>query len=255
MVLVKHVIESMIPKIIHYIWFGDKPYPDKIKKCINSWKKYLPDYNFMLWNEETFDIKNQCDFVKEAYKLKKYAFVSDYVRFYALYKYGGIYMDTDVEQLKPFGNDILNHELVLVLDDGGYISGSTIMALPSNNFIKDSLEYYHKIKFIKKDGTLNDEVINTHMQNRLIPFGYAINNRTQKILYKNCPTVLFADDYFHVRSLVNGKLNLTSNSYSIHWHTTLWTNKKSKLIKFIRMNIITRIFGTRFYERLKNLLK
>ena len=90
----------MIPKIIHYIWFGGKPFPDKIIKCIDSWKKYLPEYEFRLWNEESFDV-NSSIFTKQAYENKKWAFVSDYVRVYALYNYGGWYLDTDIEILKP----------------------------------------------------------------------------------------------------------------------------------------------------------
>lgn len=96
----------MIPKIIHYCWLSGDMYPDKIKKCINSWKKIMPDYEIMIWDLSRFDI-NSIVWTKQAYEKKKYAFASDYIRFYALYNYGGIYLDSDVEILRSF-NDFLN---------------------------------------------------------------------------------------------------------------------------------------------------
>ena len=104
----------MIPKIIHCVWFGQNEFSEKEKKCIESWKKYLPEYEIMVWNEKNFDL-NQNKYVKEAYILKKYAFVSDYVRLWALYHYGGIYMDTDVEVVKPF-DDFLNKSVFLCFE-------------------------------------------------------------------------------------------------------------------------------------------
>ena len=90
-----------IPKVIHYCWFGRGEMPDKEKMCIKTWKKYFPKYELRLWNEDNFDYK-QCSFAKQAYENKKYAFVSDYARAKLLYEYGGVYLDTDVQVLKPF---------------------------------------------------------------------------------------------------------------------------------------------------------
>ena len=98
----------MIPKIIHYCWFGGKPKPELAEKCIESWKKFCPDYEIVEWNEGNFNINSNL-YVKQAYEAKKYAFVTDYVRLYALYTQGGIYMDTDVMVLKPL-DEYLNHE-------------------------------------------------------------------------------------------------------------------------------------------------
>lgn len=95
----------MIPKVIHYCWFGGNPLPDSAKKCISSWRKYLPDFEIKVWNERNFDVKS-IPYTREAYRLKKFAFVSDYARMWILYNYGGIYFDTDVEVIKPF-NDII----------------------------------------------------------------------------------------------------------------------------------------------------
>ena len=89
----------MIPKIIHYCWFGGNPLPKDAQECLSSWKKYLPDYEIKVWNESNFDV-NCCPYVKGAYEQRKFAFVSDYARFWVLYKEGGLYFDTDVEVIR-----------------------------------------------------------------------------------------------------------------------------------------------------------
>ena len=107
-------------KIIHYCWFGPKPLPKLAKKCIASWKKYMPDYEIKLWSEENIDL-NECDFIKEAYENKKWAFVADYARTKVLYEYGGIYMDTDMELTKPL-DDLMTEDFVIGVEDSGYIA-------------------------------------------------------------------------------------------------------------------------------------
>ena len=98
----------MIPRIIHYCWFGRKEKPESVVKCILSWKQYLPDYQIVEWNENNFDIENSITYVKQAYDCKMWAFVSDFVRLHALYNYGGLYFDTDVEVFKPFDDLMIN---------------------------------------------------------------------------------------------------------------------------------------------------
>lgn len=245
----------MIPKIIHYVWFGGKKMPPKIEKCIQSWKKHLPEYQFMLWNESTFPPSKMPPFALEALQNKQYAFVSDYIRFHVLAEYGGIYLDTDVEVLKHFDDSFLAHPISLVLDNNGYISGSTIFSEPDNPFIKDCIRHYHSIPFIKKDGKMNNQVINTHMQDKLRPCGYQIENKFQKITFKNSDIILYPDDFFHVRSLDDGSLNLTENSYAIHWHTILWVSTKTKLINFLRIHILTKVLGTDRYAKITSKIK
>ena len=104
----------MIPKIIHYCWFGRKPLPPLAVKCIESWKKYLPDYTIKEWNEDNFDI-NIVPYTREAYEVGKYAFVSDYARFYILYHHGGLYFDTDVEVIRPM-DDLVGRGAFLAWD-------------------------------------------------------------------------------------------------------------------------------------------
>lgn len=107
-----------IPKIIHYCWFGRGDYSDLVIKCMQSWQEHLPDYKIILWNEDNFDV-NMNDFVRQAYEQKKYAYVTDYVRLYALYHYGGIYMDSDVEVIKPI-NEFLHHRAFLGYEKQNY---------------------------------------------------------------------------------------------------------------------------------------
>lgn len=135
----------MIPKKIHYVWFGKGPKNERIQKCMESWKKYLPDYEIKEWNEDNFPIDYN-DFTKKAYDAKKYAFVSDVARLYALYSEGGIYMDTDVEVYKPL-DDFLNEEGFTGFECKHYPVTATLGAIKENPIIKLMLDYYNCIDF------------------------------------------------------------------------------------------------------------
>lgn len=135
----------MIPKIIHYVWLGRGEKSEKIKKCIESWKKYLPDYEIKEWNEDNFPMEYN-DFFKQAYENKKWAFASDVVRLYALYTEGGIYMDTDVEVYKPL-DEFLVHQGFTGFEDINYPVCATIGAEKGNPIIKMMLDYYDCIDF------------------------------------------------------------------------------------------------------------
>lgn len=138
-----------IPKTIHYVWLGKGELSERAKHCIESWKKYLPDYKIKLWNEDNFDI-NFNEWTKEAYKQGKYAFVSDVIRLYALYTEGGIYMDTDVEVYKSL-DDFLNEDGFTGFEDINYPSTATLGSIKGNPVIKLMLDYYNCIDFIKYD--------------------------------------------------------------------------------------------------------
>lgn len=135
----------MIPKIIHYVWLGKGEMNERAKHCLESWRKKLPDYKIIEWNEDNFDI--HCNkWVEKSYKNKKYAFASDFVRLWALYNYGGIYMDTDVEVYKPL-DEFLQEEGFIGFEDTHYLSSGTIGAEKGNPVIKYLLEYYNCIDF------------------------------------------------------------------------------------------------------------
>ena len=227
----------MIPKIVHYIWFGGNSYSEKIQHCIDSWHKYLPDYEFMLWNEETFDV-NSVRFTKEAYENKKWAFVSDYVRVYALYNYGGFYLDTDVEVLKPL-TDFTGNKLLLGTDEDGALTA--LMGSEKNFELWGKLlRMYDEISFVRDDGSFNQVVNNVYIEDSLKKLGFVKENKYQRLAEG---IEIFPDDYFHAISLMKGTKNITKNTYAIHWHTLSWTPQKTHVLRFIRTKIFLPLFG------------
>lgn len=146
--------QSSIPKIIHFCWFSPTPgasYPELVQNCINSWKQMLPNYTFMEWNAENSAL-NACDYVKEAFEAKKYAFVSDYVRLDALNRYGGIYLDTDVMVLRSF-DPLLSNQAFAGLETSVSVGTCVIGSQPGNPLIQQMLEDYHKRHFLLSDGS------------------------------------------------------------------------------------------------------
>ena len=241
----------MIPKIIHYCWFGKSKLPEKIIKIIESWKEKLPDYEIIVWNEENFNVDN-INFTKQAYEAKKYAFVSDYVRLYALYRYGGIYLDTDEEIIKNI-DSFLNHNAVLGFDDGNCIISCFMAFKKEHKLIKELLDFYNEVDFIREDKsyelTPNTIWIQNILKNR---YGLILNGYRQTL---NGDIDVYPEEYFHAKSLITGKINVTSNTYGIHHHTLLWVSKKTLFIKFLRQNIIIPIIGKDNYVKITNRLK
>lgn len=213
----------MIPKIIHYCWFGGKEKPSSVLKMISTWKEKLPDYTIKEWNETNFDI-NQCQFVKEAYESKKYAFVADYARLYSLYKYGGIYFDTDVEVLKPF-DDFEKFDFFMGLEMDRQVGTSVIGVMPSHSLIKEFLDYYNKRAFVKQDGSL-DRTPNTVIISKILrKHNFVLENRYEII----DNVAIFPMDYFSPVNILTEKLEITERTYSIHHFTGSWQSPKEKL--------------------------
>lgn len=243
----------MIPKIIHYIWFGGKPFPNKVLKCIESWHKYLPDYEFKLWNEETFDV-NSVEFTKQAYANKKWAFVSDYVRMYALNKFGGWYLDTDIEILRPIER-FEDHRMVLGTDHDGALT-ALMGSEPNHPYWTEVLAFYDSMNFVNEDGTFNMTVNNTHLQGVLESYGYKFENKFQELKEG---IVVYPDDYFHVANNEKGTIHKTNNSYAIHWHTLLWTSEMSHFNRWFRLHIMKPILGEerflKIWDDIKRIIK
>ncbi len=239
----------MIPKIVHYIWFGRNPYPEDVVRCINTWKEKLPDYEFRLWNEDNFDV-HSCKFTEEAYANKKWAFVSDYVRLFVLFQYGGWYLDTDIEVVRSFA-PLENNRMVFGTDEEGFLA-ALIGSEKQHPFLKRMLSVYQNMNFVLNDGKLNMEVINTYLQNELKNYGYQQLNKYQELTEGIC---VYPDDYFEVVSLTTGKSHQTQNTYAIHWHTLLWVSKKTRIIRFIRMKILAPILGRERYTKYASFMK
>ena len=170
----------MIPKIIHYCWFGGKEKPQGVIDCIKSWKIYLPDYVIIEWNEDNFDIESSIPYVKEAYENKRWAFVSDYVRLKALYENGGIYFDTDIEVFRSFDN-LLESRGFVCFESNDYLCTAVIAFEKGNNVLKEYLDTYEKRVYVKEDGSF-DNTTNVHeMTNILSKLGMQKNGKSQKI--------------------------------------------------------------------------
>lgn len=221
----------MIPKIIHYCWFGGGKTPKLMEKCLESWAKVMPDYEVRLWSEETFDINNSVKYVQEAYNEKKFAFVSDYVRLYALYNYGGVYLDTDVEVIKDFTN-LLTTETVLGFEDKGKISTAFIAVEPKAEWIKKLLiEYEHRC-FIMPDGrrdqTTNVEFISQYLRKS------GIDLEREKVVEDNL--VIYPIEYFSPRSWDSGKYEITDNTYAVHYFAGTWHSLPVRILSLFFSN-------------------
>lgn len=212
----------MIPKKIHYCWFGGKPLPQLAKKCIASWKKYLPEYEIKEWNENTFDIHSNA-YVEEAYEARKYAFVTDYVRLYALYHEGGIYMDTDVEVLKPL-DDLLGYEAVSGFETETQIPTGLMASREGHTFIKELLADYDVIHFKRADGTLDMTTNVRRITDHCLQYGLQLNNTLQTI---NGFT-FFPKDYFCPKDYVTRVIRVTENTYTIHHFDGSWQSKEER---------------------------
>lgn len=232
----------MIPKVIHYCWFGGSKLPSSAKKCIRSWKKYCPDFEIKEWNENNFDV-NCCDYVKEAYKKKKWAFVSDFARFWILYNYGGVYFDTDVELLKPMDH-ILNAGPFMGCEDINYIGPGLGIAAPAGlKLYKEIIDSYLTDHFVDRYGVINLETVVTRVTDILRNKGFSGKNKIEIVdgIY------IYPTEYFCPLNLKTREINITCNTYAIHHYTASWyssldriTNKientrriKSKKIKRI----------------------
>lgn len=221
----------MIPKIIHYCWLSNDSYPEMIQKCIESWHKHLKGYKFKLWNRYTFDI-NSVGWVKQAFEARKYAFAADYIRLYALYTEGGIYLDSDVLVYKNF-NDLLSRPYFIGQDFVGAFEPAVIGAVPGLKWIKTIMDYYKDRDFINLDGTLNIKNLPVVFFERLIS-----NYRFKSI--DNPEEFDTSEDLINLypQKFFNGRNNIKPvqfpESYCSHLFANSWSEHKTQN-KFYRI--------------------
>ena len=236
----------MIPKVIHYCWFGRGPLPELAKKCIASWRKYFPDYEIKRWDEENFDV-NAIPYTAEAYSAKKYAFVSDYARFKILYEHGGIYFDTDVEVLKPMDK---------ILEDGGFMGlqsdlvfpdsqnekeasalscnpglglacapGLGLACAPGLGLYKSILDLYTTLKFKIAPGVENLTTVVQYTSQVLIERGLVLKPGIMEIEGIR----IYPAEYFCPKTSKKGTLHITENTYTIHHFAESWISPRLRL--------------------------
>ena len=237
----------MIPKIIHYCWFGRNSLPESAQKCIASWRKFLPDYEIKEWNEDNFDV-NIIPYTREAYEAKKFAFVSDYARFWILYKYGGLYFDTDVEVIKSM-DDIIERGPFMGIEvaymEGVYpkvAPGLGLGALPQMDLYKALLDKYVALRFLNEDGTQNKKTIVIYNSEVLQEQGMKPTNDLQQVT----GVWIYPADYFNPLDSLTGKLKLTENTRSIHWYMNSW-NDSSSLYRWLS-RFSHRVFGLKIHD-------
>lgn len=241
----------MIPKIIHYCWFGGAPLPEDTLTYIETWRRCCPDYEIKEWNEDTFDI-NQIPYVKEAYKSKKYAFVADFVRLYALYHEGGIYMDTDVEVIKPL-DDLLDNYAFSGFEDNNSISTGIMASEKGGKWAYDNMTYYLDKHFEKANGQLDMTTNVAIITKYMLQYGVKLDNTLQE--FPQLITI-YPKDWFCPKSHNSGRIFLTSNSYTIHHFANSWEDKgvKYRINKFTH-RLICRIFGENGHDNVVNVIR
>ena len=238
--------KNEIPRIIHYCWFGGKEKPEIVKRCIKSWKDILVDYEIKEWNESNFDINSNL-FVKQAYEAGKFAFVSDFVRVNALYNYGGIYLDTDVEVFKSF-DDLLDNDSFWGFEEKNYIATSTIGCKKGNKLIKEFLSKYNDKKFIFENGQENLETNVSIVSEIISSLGVEMNNKYQKI---EGLATFYPQEYFSPYDYINCYSKATSNTYAIHHFYKSWLPTSVK-IKSVIKKVIAKFIGGERIAKLRN---
>ncbi len=229
-----------IPKVIHYCWFGKGKIPPLAEKCIESWKRYCPEYKIVCHNEDNFDITEN-RYAREAYEAGKWAFVSDYARLKVLYCEGGIYLDTDVELIKsPDG--LIEENGYMGFDDSGLVAtGLGFACEKGNKLVGAILKDYDDISFVLTDGTYDLTPCPQRNSRVLERLGMDFNNKNQVFMGIH----MLPEDYLCPVKYYTGKKVITENTYSIHHFCASWTSPAAKRTLFVK-----RIIGVRLYEKL-----
>ena len=228
----------MIPKTIHYCWFGGKPKPKQVRRCIASWRKYCPDYEIKEWNEGNFDV-SMMGYTRDAYQAGKYAFVSDVARFWVLYHEGGVYFDTDVEVIKPIDDLIergafMGWEKPDALGHMHVAPGLGLAAPKGFPLYKEVLDGFSTLSYYLDDGQWNRYTMIPLVTDILKRKGLLIDGSLQTI----DGLIIYPADYFCPMDSLTGKVTLTKHSYAIHHYSMTWLPKKVqwrvKLMRRIR---------------------
>lgn len=245
----------MIPKVIHYCWFGGKPLSKEALKCIESWRKYCPDYEIKQWDESNVDFSD-CNYAIEAYNEKKWAFVSDYVRFKILYEHGGLYFDTDVELVKSIDHIVAKGAFMGcqnscdIHNDCGVNPGLGLAVAPGHDLYRELLDLYRTLHFEKTDDSNKYKTVVEYTTELLQEHGLKNANEIQFV----DGVYIYPKEYFQPMDLSTGNIHVTKNTVSIHHFSGSWCDKKNlfrgRVYRFLNRflgkkiaNLIRKIFG------------
>ena len=219
----------MIPKIIHYCWFGGKPMPELAQKCIESWNRHLLNYDMRLWNEDNFDMASAPQYVQEAYAAKKYAFVSDYVRLWALEREGGVYLDTDVEVLRSFDPLLSDIAFIGLEESKALLPGTCVMGCEAHcEWVKDMLITYDNARFIREDGTMDMTTNVMRLGKRMVEGGLQHERMIQYL--SQWGLRVYTHDYFSPITSTR-VMRKSKNTYCIHRFAGTWVDGKKTGIR------------------------
>lgn len=245
----------MIPKIIHYCWFGGAPLPPLAQKCISSWKKHCPDYKIVEWNERNYPLTLAPDYVKEAIAAKRWAFATDVIRLDVVYQHGGIYLDTDVELLRNL-DDLLCHHAFFGRDRGGMIStGLGFGAEPQCGVVRKLLEDYATAHF--QTGNLRYDLQPCPQRNKKVFDSYGFSDATEEIEERKAVTV-YPWEYFSPMSEKTMEVRLTTHTYSIHHFVASWKTPRERRSHERRLALerwFGETWGNRFADILNGLIR
>lgn len=236
---------NSIPKKIHYCWFGGKPLPDFAVKCIDSWRKFFPDYEIIEWNESNYDVR-KIPYISQAYEAKKYAFVSDYARFDILYQFGGIYFDTDVEVIKDMSPILKKGAFAGIESAGSLAAGLGISSPAATSIFKEILDSYNNESFFNTDGTYNLKTVVDRVSDIFRLHGFTDAVAIQKIqnIY------IYPMEYFCPKDIRTLELHVTNNTYTIHHYDASWMDEWKKDVRNYAKNLYEG-HGDSFFNRLR----
>ena len=242
----------MIPKTIHYCWFGRGELPPLAKRCIASWRQFFPDYEIKEWNEDNFDV-NIIPYTADAYKAGKYAFVSDYARFWVLYRFGGVYFDTDVEVIRSM-DDVLEKGPFMGLErlsPRPFVApGLGLAAGPEMDIYKSILDRFEQMDFLSENGELNPYTMIPMVTDLLEGMGLVGDGTIERV----GSVIIYPPDWFNPFDDATGRLRKTENTRSIHWFAKSWLAPEPAW-KIAMKRMMRRLLGTGRLTRLGQLLK
>lgn len=220
----------MIPRIIHYCWFGRGEMPELVERCIASWRTHMPDWEYRLWTEDNFDVSTAPRYVQEAYAAKKYAFVSDYVRLWALESEGGVYLDTDVEVLRTFDSLLSDTAFIGLEESKALLPGTCVMGCEAHcEWAKDMLATYENATFLKEDGSLD---LTTNVQRlgaKMVEGGLQHERKIQYL--PQWGLRVYTHDYFSPITSTR-VMRKSKNTYCIHRFAGTWVNGKKTGLRY-----------------------